>query len=205
MDIKFCEECSQNCSKDFQCRALRELYKIYAEERTQEKREIIKALKDELQLLDAEPSEELQKLGEAVINRIPELSYIRDFDIKIGYVLSNEAKRDKGKTIYAECHKVKGPYKAYLPYDFIIIFYEPNIAIFTENQKKVLMWHELKHVGIGMRGLKLNEHDREDFDSIMDSLGIHWDDFGNDVVDILAGGEDAEARKQKAKAKKKRK
>ena len=56
----------------------------------------------------------------------------------------------------------------------------------SENQRKILMLHELKHIGIGEKGLKLEEHDREDFADILKRYGIDWNMHGEEVTDILS-------------------
>jgi hypothetical protein len=116
---------------------------------------------------------------------MPELSIIPEYDIKVGYVRSYQRKTDKGKTVNADCRKVSKVYGAYLPYDFIITFYEPNIYYMTENQQKILMLHELKHIGLGERGLCIENHDVEDFGDILTRFGIDWNWMDKEVPDIL--------------------
>lgn len=202
-----CESCPRKvvCKKEkTPCNALEALYKIGQEQDQQAKTELIREYARQISVIDYEISEELRQLGEKVIAGMPELSYIQSYDIKVGYVLSYESKKKDRKITAADCRKVTGPYKAYLPFDFLVTFYEPNIAYMTENQKKVLMLHELKHVGIGPKGLRLEPHDIEDFQSILDKYGLRWNSFGNDVPDILAGGDDGEET-EKAKQKNGRK
>ncbi len=200
MDNAICNKCGKGCEDA--CVALRLLLKIYNEKRAEEKTELIKKLRPLLELIDWEPSEELRELGEKIINKIPELSFIRDFGIKIGYVLSYEAKRNKGKAVYADCRKVNGPYRAFLPYDIVVTFYEPNIATLSANQQKVLMWHELKHIDIGVRGITVRPHDTEDWNSILNLFGLGWHEYGREIPDILAGEKDGGSEnktKQRAK------
>ena len=172
------------------CNAVRALSRINNTEDKAMKSELIREYAKELDLIDYEISAELQELGEKVIAKMPELSLINEYDIKVGYVLSYEAKRDKGKSTNADCRKVTGPYKAFLPFDFVITFYDPNISHMSDNQKKVLMLHELKHIGIGDKGLRIENHDVEDFMSILETHGIKWNDNGEDVADILGGDKD---------------
>ena len=91
-----------------------------------------------------------------------------------------------GKAILGECIKVKELYKAILPYDFIIAIYEPNISYMTRNQIRMLLWHELMHVGMGMKvgSFKLEPHDVEEFFEIADEHGMRWDEPGAKVPDI---------------------
>ncbi|TWH46348.1 putative metallopeptidase [Sporomusa sp. KB1] len=183
------------------CSALEALHKIGQEQDRQAKTELIREYAKRIGVIDYEVSEELRLLGEQVITGMPELAFILAYDIRVGYVLSYESKKKDGKIIDADCRKVTGPYKAYLPFDFIVTFYEPNMSYMTENQRKLLMLHELKHIGIGPRGIRIEPHDVEDFQSILDKYGLRWNGFGNDVPDILAGGDDGEkAKKANSKA-----
>lgn len=184
-----CHKCGIECDKETLCEALETLTKLYLNLKTEIKLDLVKSLRKELNLIDYETADDLRELGEKIIKAMPELYVIRDFDVKIGYIRSYEAKRDKGKTVCADCRKVNGTYTAYLPFDFIITFYEPNIYYMTENQKKILMLHELRHIGIGEKGLRLEPHDIEDFSDILKRFGLAWNGRDQDVPDILAGGD----------------
>ena len=55
----------------------------------------------------------------------------------------------------------------------------PNVEGFTEEQKKILMHHELLHVGIqfnedGSETYSVRPHDYEDFKEIIDRFGTEW-------------------------------
>lgn len=199
MSIKqFCEQCQFEAVCEVKCNAFYALQKICAEQDIEEKRTIIREYAKEIEVIEYEVSDELRELGEKVIAGRPELFYIAECEIKIGYVLSYESKKKDGKTIAADCRKVTGPYKGYLPFDFVITFYEPNMSYMTDNQRKVLMLHELKHIGVGDRGLKIEPHNIEDFIDILGKFGLNWNDYGNDVEDILGGGDNG---KKQAKGK----
>jgi predicted metallopeptidase len=196
---ELCKTCHAECQGS--CPAYEKLIEIYNEQRTEEKRELIKELRKQLDIIDWEPSGELEELGNKVLDKIKELDYIRDYEIKIGYVLSYEAKTKDGKTVFADCRKVNSSYLAYLPYDFLITFYEPNISILSDNQKKIVMWHELRHVSIGPKGLKVAPHEVDDFKSILREFGIDWNEFDQEVPDILGGGESEKESGKKEKSK----
>jgi hypothetical protein len=190
-DNDICDKCESDC--DEPCAALNKLYQIYNAERNAEKTLIIKDLREELYLIDYEIAEDLEVLGKKVIEAIPELHFIKAYEIRIGYIRGYESKKDKGKAVNADCRIVKGTFTAYLPFDFLITFYEPNIEHLTDNQKKLLMLHELKHIGVGPRGFKIEDHDVEDFESMIRKYGIRWSSTHDDVPDILCrtlvGGE----------------
>lgn len=195
MQNKVCDKCGRECETP--CEAIQSLYKYYDDLRIEEKTEIISRLRQDLDIVDCEVAEDLQELGEQVINTMPELGIIKDFDIKIGYVRSYEAKRDKGRTVFADCRKVRGTYTAYLPFDFIITFYDPNVYHMSKNQRQILMLHELRHIGIGERGLRIENHDVEDFRDILLRFGIDWNGFDQEVPDILGvkvGGDDGRGK-----------
>ena len=61
------------------------------------------------------------------------------------------------------------------------------------------MLHELKHIGIGEKGLKIENHDVEDFKDILYRYGLDWNGLDKDISDILAGGEDEQKPKQRRK------
>jgi len=188
LNNRLCSWCGKGCYKP--CEPLQYILQAYDRQRTEDKKELLKILRNDIEIIDYEPSPEYVELGNMVIDKIEELSYIRDFEIKIGYVVSNEAKTKDGRIVYADCRKVTGPYRAFIPYDFIITFYEPNMDLLSDNQKKVVMWHELRHTGISTKGMKLQPHEIEDFESIAERLGIKCLDMGRDVIDILEGDND---------------
>ena len=153
------------------CAALDSLYCIWDEQNEKDKTTLIRNLKKQLGIREAEPSRKLKTLANKIINKYPEFSFIREWNVKIGYVISQERKAGE-KIIYADCRKVQEVYKAYLPFDLIITFYERNTGFLNENQLKILMYHELKHITMGEKGLKLQPHNIEDFRDILEKYGI---------------------------------
>lgn len=171
------------------CEALNKLYEVYDDSKKEVARELITELRPLLSMEDAEECSEYKELADKVIQAIPELQFIHEMDIKVGYVKSFEPKQKNGKLIMGQCEKLKDIYQAFIPFDFIITFYEPNIEELNDNQIKALMWHELCHIGLNERTLKttytVNPHDIEDFYSITDRLGTKW--AREDIGDILGG------------------
>lgn len=183
---KICQRCLYKKDCKVQCSAFTELYRIAEEQDTKDKTVLIRNLKKQIGLRDAEPSLELKRLGTKVINAFPEFSLIKEWNIKIGYVISQERKSGK-KIVYADCRKVQEVFRAYLPFDFILTFYEQNTGMLNENQQKVLMLHELRHIGMGDRGLTIVPHDIEDFSDILEKYGLDWNEYGKELPDILGG------------------
>jgi len=146
---------------------------------------------NEVQCYACEISPELQSLADKVITRMPDLGFIDEWVGRenIAYVLSYEPKvvRAGNKTVYADCCKVKPPFRAFMDYQYVITVYEPHVAYMSEAQMALLMWHELKHVPICG---KFVPHDVEDFSAIVEGYGIHWSEPDADIPNILAGDDD---------------
>lgn len=126
-----------------------------------------------------EKSEAYKNLMNEVIEEHEDLHWIRNADVSICVLQSDREKRAAGgRIVYGECMKVKPVYKPFCPYDFLIVVYEPNIEGFTDHQLRILMYHELLHVGIDETGEELkyvvNPHDIEDFRTVIDQYGLDW-------------------------------
>lgn len=121
-------------------------------------------------------SAELKKLGGKIIKSHEDLRWITESNIRIGYCESDLDKRKGGmRMVYAECHKVRPLYQAFIPYDFIIVFYIPSSDSLTNKQREILMYHELLHVGMDESGsLRIIPHDIEDFGVILKEYGMDW-------------------------------
>ena len=61
----------------------------------------------------------------------------------------------------------------------MIVLYGPNTAGMTGEQLKILLWHELLHVGMSMNidgepVYRIVSHDVEDFRVILNKHGFDW-------------------------------
>ena len=142
-----------------------------------------------------EYSPEYEALGLAVMEAIPELWQVKDAGIRIGFLKSWKEKKTGMKRVLGECIKVPELYSCLLHIDFLVVIYEPNVVQLTTDQMKILLWHELKHIGIDEKDGEpvyiVNPHDREEFQSIIDRVGLYWSDPGAEVPDILTGNNEA--------------
>lgn len=181
---EICQKCGRDCK--FYCEAIHTLAEINRQQKKNGKTALVRKLARQLGIRDAEPSKKLEKLGKAIIDRFPEFGFIKEYDIRIGYVISYE-KKGGAKIVYADCRKLQEPLKAYLPFDFIITFYDDNTSMLNKKQMKILMYHELRHIGVGDKGLKIEPHTIEDFKDILEKYGLSWNEYGQEVPDILAG------------------
>ena len=181
-----CAQCSMKMACTGACAALEELVEICREQSIKDRTGRIRTLARRLDLVDAEPSRELRRMAEKIIKKYPEFWFIREWNIKIGYVL-NYRKKDGERTVYGDCRKVPDSLKAYLPYDFVITFYARNTEMLSQEQLQVVMLHELTHIDLTEKGLRVKPHDIEDFKKILDEFGTNWSEYGAELPDILAG------------------
>ena len=120
-------------------------------------------------------SELYQQIADDLINEREELEHIKYSDVTIICLASNHEKKSGGKVIYGQCEKIAEKYQWGIPCDFTITVFEPNVVGFTAEQLKILIFHELLHVGIDGDRLYIVPHDLEDFKQIIDEFGVNWD------------------------------
>lgn len=125
-------------------------------------------------------SDEYAEIAMDLIRTEPELEYIRESNVEILFLASDLEKKSKKRVIFGECEKVPDKWKWSVPCDFTITIFEPNVERFTDDQIRILLFHELLHVGIEVDG---NEekyyaapHDIEDFRTILDRYGMEWNE-----------------------------
>ena len=125
-------------------------------------------------------NENYQRIAEDLIQNEPELAYIKDSRVRIAYLESDQAKKaDTDKLVLGECEKVQAKHKWAISYDFTITLYKNNLVGLTEDQIRIVMFHELLHVGIelgpdGDESYSVRKHDLEDFKLIIDKYGTEW-------------------------------
>lgn len=125
-----------------------------------------------------ELNEHYSEIATELIKTEPILEYIRDSEVTILYLSSDYEKKSKGKLVCGECEKIPDKYKWSIPCDFTITVYEPNVLDFTQEQLRILLLHELLHVGIqsseGGEKYTVIPHDIEEFRHIIERYGIDW-------------------------------
>ena len=125
-------------------------------------------------------NKEYAEIAAEIIKTEPSLRDIRDSEVTIIYLSSEHEKKENGKIVGAQCEKIPQKYKWAIPCDFTITVFEPNVERFTEEQMRILLFHELLHVGIDRDGneetYRIIPHDVEDFKEILERYGIGWSD-----------------------------
>ena len=146
-------------------------------------------------------SPEWTKIGAEVMKEYQDDKFknIHNLGINVAFLTSKEAPVTKGKAKMGECIAVKKEYhKRFIPHDYLIIIYEPNVQHMTPEQKKILVEHELMHINAyeneeGETKLGINPHEVEDFQEIIDKYGadwakdVHtqmtWDDYNEEYIE----------------------
>lgn len=123
-------------------------------------------------------NQEYSEIVDELVSSESELAYIAESEATIICLSSQHEKKSNGKAVYAQCEKIQDKYKWSIPCDFTITVFEPNVEGFTEEQMRILLFHELLHVGINQDGDKesyyIRPHDLEDFKLIIDRFGTEW-------------------------------
>lgn len=123
-------------------------------------------------------NEDYEKIARDLIQTEDSLAYLRVTPVSCVILSSTQEKKRSGKVVYGECQKIDDRYKWYMPYDFQIVIYDANIMHFTDKQLRILIMHELKHIGINQDGIEpkyfVVPHDVEDFRDIIDRYGLDW-------------------------------
>lgn len=123
--------------------------------------------------------EEYAEMAAKIIEDEPLLTDIANSHATIVYLGSDNPKTAKGKTVCGEAEKVQDKNKWAIPADFTITVFEPNTVGFTPEQMRILLFHELLHIGIeftedGQEKYSIRPHDYEDFKIIIDRYGTDW-------------------------------
>lgn len=123
-------------------------------------------------------NEEYSKIGRELIETEEAQVDILNSRATIIFLSSDKKKMEKGKVVHAECEKISDKYKWGIPADYTITVFEPNCQGFSDRQMRILLFHELLHVGIefrdGSEKYTTNPHDLEDFKLIIERFGPRW-------------------------------
>ena len=121
-----------------------------------------------------------EKIAQELIENTAELEYIKKSNARIIYLESDNTKKNgTERLVLGECEKVASKNQWAISADFTIIVYKNNCIGLSEEQIKILLFHELLHVGIdygtdGGEVYSVKKHDLEDFKVIIDKYGTDW-------------------------------
>lgn len=121
---------------------------------------------------------EYQEIAQMLIDTMPELEHLRGIDANIILLSSEHEKKTRDRRVYGQCEKIPSKYKWSIPCEFTITLFEPNIVDFTDEQIRILIFHELLHIGVDGDNYYIVHHDLEDFRTIIKRYGTDWDQIG---------------------------
>ena len=124
-------------------------------------------------------NEQYAEIAAEIIEKEDALIDVANSHATIIYLSSDRECKSKDKITHAVCEKVADKNKWAIPADFTITVYEPNVVGFTDEQLRILLFHELLHIGIeftedGEEKYSIKPHDYEDFKIITDRYGTDW-------------------------------
>ena len=124
------------------------------------------------------PDERYGRIARELVASEETLAHIAASGVRIAYLSSDAKRRSKGRAVLATCELVPARYRWAMPYDFTVTVFEPNVVGMSEDQLRVLMLHELYHVGVEMADggnrYSIVGHDIEDFNAVIDRYGAGW-------------------------------
>ena len=125
-------------------------------------------------------SQEYTEIGNELIQTEAVLQDIRESAVQIIYLASEHEKKQGGKVVCGQCEKVPEKYRWVVPCDFTVTVFQPNVERFTDEQIRILILHELLHIGIAKDGneeiYSIRPHDVEDFEEVISRYGMRWAD-----------------------------
>ena len=121
-------------------------------------------------------SEYLEEIAHRCMAIFTDVAHLDNPDCRIAFQFSDQEKESRNKIVYADVEKVKDKIKAFMRYDFLVTFYEPNCEKLDEEHLRRLMYHELKHIGFDPADDKfwMIPHDVEDFSVMIERWGLDW-------------------------------
>lgn len=124
-------------------------------------------------------NEHYAEIGMELIQNEETFANIKISNATIVFLSSQHKKNSNGRPVLGQCERIQEKYKWGIPCDFTITLFEPNLEGMTEEQIKIVIFHELLHVGIrfeadGSESYFIEPHDLEDFKIVIDKFGTNW-------------------------------
>lgn len=117
-----------------------------------------------------------QDIAQDLIENEESLAFLREADVSILLLSSCAKKKKAGMKVLGVCEKIADKYKWTVPCDFTITIFDKNCEGLDLEQLRILIFHELLHVGYDAEEKKcfVKEHDLTEFKEIIDRFGTDW-------------------------------
>lgn len=140
----------------------------------------------------AVPSPLYAEYAQDLINEMPELAYIKASECRIAYLVSDQCKKEgRAKPCYADAEVIPEKFKWGIDADFAITIYSPNVALFSTDQLRILLFQQLLKLEIeyndisGAEKYRIREFDVNDFSIIINKYGTDWTETQQSLFDDL--------------------
>lgn len=146
-------------------------------------------------------NEQYAQIGRELIENEDVFEMLKKHNPRIAFLESNKPAPKSGRFALGVCKKMSDKDKSLLAAgvaaegtipDFFIIIYKERIKHFTPGQLRILIMHELMHVGVeekkdGSAVFSLKKHDMEDFRALVERFGVDWAGDGQITWQQLMG------------------
>lgn len=129
--------------------------------------------------------EDIVSTAKKLIEEREELEHVSLGEYEIDYLMCDKELKSGGRPVLADIRAIRGINAFYIPYDYVVTIYEPNVMDLSDSQMQVLLLHELMHIS---EDGNLRSHDVQDFYTILRQFGLGWQ-YDADLKPTL-GGED---------------
>lgn len=121
-----------------------------------------------------EKSDAMKAIADEIIHTVEDLKFLDG--VSVAYLRCDKKKMNKGHPVYGECFKLNEMHREISGYDFMIAVYTPNCEDFTDEQMKILIEHELRHIGVDGEKFYIVPHDivLGEFAEIERKYGADW-------------------------------
>lgn len=90
-----------------------------------------------------------EKLGEALIHKLPEFAIFGDLELKVAYLWKREGGKKQGRATLGTCTKAPGLVRLFSEQvDYVVAIAADNCFGMSMWQLEALVYHELKHIQI---------------------------------------------------------
>ena len=121
-----------------------------------------------------EISEKYKDIADDIISEVDDIKFLKD--VPVVFLACDKEKKIHSHRIHAECIKIPEIYRTISEFIFAIIVYEPNCENFDDGQFRILIEHELRHIGSKNGKPCIIPHDieRGEFTAIAEKYGENW-------------------------------
>ena len=118
----------------------------------------------------------LEIVVEDLIEKEPELIYLKAGKVGVVCLRSDKCKKKDGIPLFADCEEVPEKFKWATDAKFMITVYTPNISNFDSRRIRILLFQQLLKITPKEKEgeFKIRDYDVKDFSVIVNRYGAKW-------------------------------